>query len=516
MKRNIIVKGMKRDINKTKSVTRTKNRNVKLDIAKPNKMKGKMKAKSNAGLTNESKLTKSKKVRSKSKGQGTKQVAPKNRITNSTSASKKTANSSNQKSKTIKIHILGGGREVGCNGFLVESSSKNVMLDYGLDVSNNQSPIFPKAKVDNLFLCHGHLDHVGSAAELRQRTKCNIYGTAATKDQTNLLLHDSLKLARIKKQSKNFTAKDAAELDEVWKTVTYGQEIKLGKSIKAKIYNAGHIPGSACVLLEIYGKKILYTSDFKTESTQLVKGADINIKDLDVLIMENTYSSRDHPLRNSIEKEFFDLVKSTVDAGGVALIPSFAIRAPELLLVLHKFNPDFPIYLDGMAKKATEISAHNADSVRNVKALKKAMEKTIFVQSHELRKVAVKRPGAIITTGGCMDGGPVVSYLKALYQREDSKLILTGFQIPGTAGRYLTETGRYVNEEVDLKLKMPLYQFDFSAHAGRTELLNFVQKLRPKKAICIHGDHSQRFATELRGRFSIDAIAPKNGDVLEI
>lgn len=420
------------------------------------------------------------------------------------------------KTKELKIHVLGGGREVGCNAFLVEGSDRNVMLDFGVDVSHNRPPIMPSIKVDDLFLCHGHLDHVGSAAELYRKTKCNVYGTAATRDQTRLLLRDSLKLARIKGLQKNFTASDASNLDKNWKRIKYGQTIKLSKNAKATVFNAGHIPGSAGILLEIDGKKILYTSDFKTEPTRLVDGANMDIKGLDVLIMENTYSNRDHPKRAEIEKEFFDTVKKTVEQGGTALIPSFAIRAPELLLVLDKFKPNFPIYLDGMAKAATDIAVDNKDSVSDPKALKKAVQNVTFIHSHEFRKLALKKPAAIVSTGGCLDGGPAVHYIRHIYSNENSSLILTGFQIPGTTGRYLVDTGRFVNEELDLKLKMPMYHFDFSAHAGRTELLKFVQKLRPQKILCIHGDHSQRFATELKGRFSADAIAPKNGDIVKV
>jgi len=125
-------------------------------------------------------------------------------------------------------------------------------------------------------------------------------------------------------------------------------------------------------------------------------------------------------------------------------------------------------------------------------------------------------PCVIVTTGGCMDGGPIVHYLKHLYARKDCALIMTGFQIPKTAGRYLVDTGRYVTEELDLKIGMQMYQLDFSGHAGRTELLRFVSKIRPKKVICMHGDYCQRFATELKGRFGIEAIAPKNGDVVNV
>ena len=73
-----------------------------------------------------------------------------------------------------------------------------------------------------------------------------------------------------------------------------------------------------------------------------------------------------------------------------------------------------------------------------------------------------------------------------------------------------------MTEGFDLAVKMNIHHLDFSAHAGRTQLLEFVQKIRPEKVIAVHGDHCERFATELRGRFSVDAIAPKLGEIIEI
>ena len=115
-----------------------------------------------------------------------------------------------------------------------------------------------------------------------------------------------------------------------------------------------------------------------------------------------------------------------------------------------------------------------------------------------------------------LDGGPAVSYIKHLYTKPECAIILTGFQAPKTGGRYLVDTGRFVNEDMDLAVKMSVHQLDFSAHSGRTQLMEFVQKIRPDKVIAIHGDNCERFATEIRGRFGIDAVAPKIGEILKL
>ena len=190
-------------------------------------------------------------------------------------------------------------------------------------------------------------------------------------------------------------------------------------------------------------------------------------------------------------------------------------RAAELLMVLNSFKADFPIYLDGMAKTATEISLKYPEFLRDSKALRKAFKNVRLVTSDEERKKLLKKPCAILTSSGMLEGGPSVRYVKSLYSNPESSIIFTGFLIPRTAGRYLVDTGRFVNEGFDLKIKMGIYRLDFSAHTGRSDLFEFVKKVNPEKTVCIHGDNCERFATELRGR-GFDAVAPNIGDVINI
>ena len=418
----------------------------------------------------------------------------------------------------ITIECNGGFREVGNNAVILDDGKDRFTMEFGFNVSDGIGPLIPDKDVDAVVICHGHLDHCGSIPELwnAQKKKLKVFGTQATKDLAELVLYDSVKVGKLKDKPRNFGKSDIKSVLNNWKTIGYKKPFKIGDA-KITFHDAGHIPGSAMAFIEMAGKKILYTSDFKIEPTQLVNGADYKkFKDLDLLIMETTYSSRALDKRNKIEKAFAEKVKETIKQGGIALIPSFAIRAPELIMILEKYGADFPIYVDGMGRTATEISEKNPKFIRNSVQLKNAMKKTTLVESHEQRKQVTKKPCAIVTTGGSMDGGPVAHYIKYVYADPKSALITAGYQIPGTAGRYLLDTGRYVTEAVDLKVKCPMYNFELSSHAGRDELLQLVKDLRPKKVMCIHGAHCQRFAMELKSQLSIDAIAPKQGAVVEL
>jgi putative mRNA 3-end processing factor len=171
--------------------------------------------------------------------------------------------------------------------------------------------------------------------------------------------------------------------------------------------------------------------------------------------------------------------------------------------------------MDGMAVAATQIALRYPEYLRSYKTLKRAFNNVTFLRDNLDRKRAVKEPGVIVTTSGMMEGGPIIQYMKYLYNNPQSSIIFVGFLIPKTAGRYLLNTGRFVNEDIDLKVKMNIHALDFSAHLGRTDLFKFVQKIDPKKIVCLHGDHCQRFAMELRGR-GYDAIAPNNGDSITV
>jgi len=415
----------------------------------------------------------------------------------------------------VKIHCLGACQEVGRNAFLVESNKSKVMLDYGSKVDTGEMPLLPKSKVDALFITHGHLDHLGMAPYLNRRTNCKVYSTAPTYEFTNLLLRDALKIAKIKERDAHYTPTDIFNMNKNHSKINYADEIKIGDA-KIDVWDAGHVPGSAMFVVKVDGKKILYTGDFNMNPTRLVNGAKFDVKNVDAVVMENTYSSRDHPPRDEQEKEFYKSVKETIERGGVVIIPTFSTRAPEILLILDHFGANFPIYLDGMAKEALSITLDHPEFIKDAKKLHHAADNAIMLYETEERNNAMKEPCVIVTTGGSMEGGPIVHYMKNLYAREDSSILMTGYQQPKTAGRYLEDTGRYVVGAIDFKVKMQLKKFDFSGHSGRTELMSFVQKARPKKLIAIHGEYCEKFATEMKGRFGIDTYAPQIGDVIKV
>jgi len=416
----------------------------------------------------------------------------------------------------MKLQCLGGFREVGRNAMFIEAADRKVMLDYGSKVETGENPRAPKGKVDALFVTHGHLDHLGNAPPLYRESRCKVYMTAPTSDYTDLLLHDSLKVAKLKGYPIRFSPADILNLQKSIQKVNYGDEIKIGPKTKVEIWDAGHMPGSCIYVVNSGGKKVLYTGDFKLDPQRVVHGARYDSKNINTVIMETTYGSREHPDRKEQEKQLYAAIKETVEEGGIALLPIFAVRAPEILMILDQFGANWPIYLDGMAKAATNIAMSHPEFTKDTDKLHSAIENAIPLYENEERNNAMREPGVILTTGAAMEGGPIVHYMKTLYPREDCSILFTGYQIPKTAGRYLLDTGQYILGAINMKVKMKIQSFDFSSHAGRSELIKFVQKIRPEKVVCVHGEYCEKFATEIKSRFGIDAIAPKDGDVIKL
>lgn len=408
----------------------------------------------------------------------------------------------------IQLSFLGAMSCVGASGILVDTGSEKIVLDYGTKV-REVPPEFPLPVhyADALLLSHAHLDHSGGSPILVKQFDTPIYALDATRDLTELLLHDSIKVSHEEGIALPFNRLDVQKTVKNFIPVTYRKPFKIHNT-EVMYLDAGHIPGSAMIYLRHGEDTILYTGDINTNTTRLLSKLDLDIPPVKYLIIESTYADREHPDRKSQEKELVRIINDTLSRDMPVLIAAFAVgRAQEILLILDKHGIDYPLYLDGMAKKATTIINNYNSLLKDPEALNEALEKVEYIERNSQRKHAIKQPSVIVTTSGMLTGGPIVWYLKQLYDKVDSSLVLTGWQLDGTPGKLLLETGRFITEEENLEVKMNVTRLDFSAHAGRSGLFELVKKINPEKVFCVHGDHTEEFARELRGE-GWDAIAP--------
>jgi len=410
----------------------------------------------------------------------------------------------------IQLSFLGAISEVGRSGLLVDTGVEKIVLDYGTKVRTvaEMFPIPVKCKPDAVFLSHSHLDHSGALALFAAKENgCRIYATDVTKPITEMLLLDSVKIGHEEGVELPFTVGDVRETVRNFSAVDYKVPVKLRKTTTT-LFDAGHIPGSAMVHMNFGKSSLLYTGDFNTKDTRLLRRAEEKLPETKILVTESTYAQRDHADRKEQEKELVKTIRETLSVDGVTVIAGFAVgRIDEILLVLDKNGIDYPVFVDGMAKKALTIINKHHKMLRDRDALDAALKKVKYIKSENMRKKVIRNPCVVLTTSGMLSGGPIVFYLKQLFDNRDATLILTSYQVEGTPGKVLLETGRFTNKECDLKLKMMVKRLDFSSHLGRSELFDFVKKVNPEKVFCVHGDDTVTFAKELAEK-GFDAVAP--------
>jgi putative mRNA 3-end processing factor len=392
----------------------------------------------------------------------------------------------------IRLTFHGGASEVGRSCINLNSDGYSVLMDCGIKLTPDE-PEYPSLpeRVDSFILSHAHLDHCGMVPALYKQFLCPLYGTDLSFDISHILQKDSLKITLSEGLAPEYDYDDIGLSSMGENPVGYNERVELNNKLSFELFDAGHIPGSASVLLDVMengkNRRVLYTGDIKTSDTRLLDAA--TVPEADILICESTYGNRVHPDRKGLEKSLLAGVEKTLDGGGNAVLASFALgRTQELLLILDDLN--YPVYLDGMGADLTKLMLQYPHYLKDSKALRKAVSNVLWLEHNGMRKQAIKEPSIIVSTAGMLTGGPIWYYLKKLYRDARSTLFLTGYQVEGTNGRLLLDEGYVVDPRGGerLDLRMNVEYLDFSAHAGRHSLERMIEKINPDKCILVHGD----------------------------
>jgi putative mRNA 3-end processing factor len=418
----------------------------------------------------------------------------------------------------LQIGFLGGAREVGRIGISVKSKKTQVLLDYGVMIGREPGfPMhMPPKEVDALILSHSHLDHSGALPIFYIQGKMPLYTNKLNLDLTQLLIKDFIHL------SGYYLPFEYLELETMMqsnKHLDFGVKEKVG-DMRLQLMNAGHTPGSASVLLEVKGKKLLYTGDFNTTDSQLLAGAVMDYGDLDVVITESTYANADHTDRVELEKRFVESVTEVVEMGGTVLVPAFGVgRSQEMACILAAHHFEYPVVLDGMAREASRIIMNHKEFLRDPKLFMNAMHSLEWVEGWRDRRKAIKKPGVIISTAGMLKGGPAAFYVSKLGKKASNAIFLVSYQIPGTPGKELLEKGVCTIDGKVRKIKARYEHFDFSSHCGASQLKEALKKLGGKpKVFVVHGEEAncELFAKWINSELGLDAVAPNTGDTFEV
>jgi putative mRNA 3-end processing factor len=425
----------------------------------------------------------------------------------------------------MKLIFHGAAKEVGRSCIELQTGGDRYLLDAGIKFKENGFE-YPEAvmnlpDIDGLFMSHAHLDHTGALPLFEHyNIICPIFCTKLTYALTKILLKDSYKIARIKNLHPAYGNVDLKKLEKDVRFLRFDQEYK-HRQLKVMFRNAGHVPGSAMILIEAEGKKVLYTGDTKLNTTEMVKGAFTDYEGIDLLIIESTYGARVMTDRAQEKKRFLDEVERTIKNGGSVLIPVFALgRAQDILIMLTERKFKTPIYYDGMCKKMSRKIAESDDPYVNNKQLLVKAIGSIFtpIRSPKRRESALKSQGIFVTTSGMLQGGPVLSYLKEMWHEPKNSILLTGYQCKRTNGRHLMEEGFVYLDGWKTMVKCHVDKFEFSGHADQESLKSMITKIDPKKLVFQHGDPDEitpmKEWAEKQGKFQV--IVPNIGDEINL
>ncbi len=434
----------------------------------------------------------------------------------------------------MKISFHGAARDVTGSCYLVEAAGVRILVDCGmfqggrrLDEDNSEPFGFDPREIDFVLLTHAHLDHCGRLPLLVKRGfSGEVITTAASRELTRVVLLDSASLheeeaaRETRKASMRgdasvvaplYTTLDVLNTFELFgRTAGYGDRMTLAPNIYATFLDAGHILGSATIVLEETKKgtrKVLGLSGDIGNSADPLLRSPAPPTGADAVVMETTYGDRLHkPIGPSVE-EFYGAITATLERGGNVIIPTFALeRTQQVLYFLargveeRRLPRALQVYLDSpMAISATEIYRRHPEGYEPEVAemFRSGHDPFDLPGLHFTRESGQSRAlnditgGAVMMAGsGMATGGRVLHHLKHNLWRTEASVVLVGFAARGTLARRLIDRDKEVRiHGEDIPVRARIYTINgFSAHADRDELLGWQRAVSPERTFLVHGE----------------------------
>jgi putative mRNA 3-end processing factor len=418
----------------------------------------------------------------------------------------------------LQVKILGAAKEVGRSAFQVNCDGVSFLLDYGVELG--KEPSYPlkvtPQEINAAIITHAHLDHSGYMPSLFVNGSTDVYATPPTFDLSRLLIED---MVRLEKSGLTYDLSEVSKMMMHSKEIGYREKIRRGNA-SFELRESGHVLGGASVLVESQNKKLFYTADINPRGSRMLREADLDFGEIDLLITESTYSQTDQMPRTESEEKFIEFAYEVLDRKGSLFVPAFSVeRSQEIAVVLKNAKFKHKVVMDGMAVKVNEIMLRYPEYLRDAKVFADSVNHAIWVKGERERKSMLNEPAVIISPAGMLVGGSAVFYLQNLALDKKNGIALVSYQGEGTPGRKLLETGKASIRGKELKVEAEVRQFEFSGHADKTSLFDMIKKIKGSpKVLTIHGDNESctKFAEEIHETFGLDAHAPNIGDVISI
>ncbi len=459
------------------------------------------------------------------------------------------------------IQFLGAARAVTGSMHLITTEAGNrILLDCGLYQGRRQQAYeinrklpFDVRDLDAVILSHAHIDHSGNLPSLvkgdrDQRFRGSIFCTHATRDLCSIMLPDSAHIQEsdvefLRKKNRAaleplYTTEDALRVMGHFQCVSYHVPLQVTKDVTCTFYDAGHILGSALVVLDIREStgttRLCFTGDIGRKNRPILRDPEF-IGDVDLLISESTYGGRTHTSYPDLMSELRGTIIETMNRGGKLIIPAFAVgRTQDIVYLLNVMFergelPRLPIYVDSpLAINATDIFRTHPEcfNARVANLLQSDPDPFGFTTLHYLRSAdeskalnSRQEPCVIIAASGMMEAGRVVHHLMNNIEDSRNTILVAGFQAEHTLGRRIVERNQYVNiwgEQFELKAQVKTIN-GLSAHADHPELIDYIGRMdrrRLKRIFLVHGEETAQEALR-QGLLDIGfrkVVAPVKGE----
>ncbi len=445
----------------------------------------------------------------------------------------------------MKISFHGADKGVTGSCHMIECAGKRVLIDCGMYqggrmlAEKNAEPFgFEPETIDFLLLTHAHLDHCGRIPLLKKRGfSGEVITTAASVELARLVMLDAAGLQEeearyqlrraqrhhggnhISIEEPLYTTLDALNcLEQFGRTARYGAALEVAPGIRATFLDAGHILGSASILLELEEEgrshRILFSGDLGYSGRAILRNPTMPPA-VDTVVMETTYGDRLHKqLQPSID-ELYDVINETIGRGGNVIIPTFALeRAQEILYYMRegvenrRIQHYTNVFLDSpMAISATQIFERHPECFNaETFSMSHGGDPFSLPGLHFTRETADSMAinnidgGAVIMAGsGMCTGGRVRHHLKHNLWNKRNSIVFVGYAAQGTLARRIidgAETVRIFSEEIPVRAS--IYTIGgFSAHADQAELLAWhAHTGNPETTFLVHGEEDSMNALE--------------------
>lgn len=447
----------------------------------------------------------------------------------------------------VNITFLGGANTVTGSKYLIRHDGHSLLVDCGLFQGykllrlRNRTPLpVAPGSIDAVVLTHAHLDHSGYLPLLvKEGFTGKIFSTRGTLALCKILLPDSGHIQEEDAAFANrhgfskhnpalplYTRQDALDCLPSIQPEDMGKAFQPIPGWRVTFSPAGHILGAASVLLEVAGKRILFSGDLGRPD-DLIMYPPAPPPAADTVLIESTYGDRQHPPENLL-KELGAVLRRLVERRGIAVIPVFAVgRAQAILHAITQLKINgslpkrLPVFLDSpMAVHTTHLfEKHLGDhrlSPQEVHALTHSA--TMVNSTDESRALASRHgPLVILSASGMATGGRVLHHLEQHVGNSRNMVILTGYQAPGTRGATLangSKTLRLHGRDIEVRAEIVQLQ-SASAHADAGQLLQWLSSMpaRPDQVYVVHGDldASDALRSRIERELGLRAMVPEHG-----